>query len=1037
MKKTKIAQQIVEREYARALVKLAIGGMGGIKAPGYSAPTTSGSPSTSSGPKFSMPAMPQAVQPIKPAVPPTTAGAFAQGMGQGAKNMVGGVGNFLRGGFTAAGGLAGLAGAELAHQGASAVDYLAGTKLAPTYGTDQARKPFADAVTSGLSDATNSFGQYVGVRDAPTAVSDMRAQHRASLPQDTRTPEQRAQDVQGWANTTNRVLNFGFEGDESTQATSQSWAPYLDKLTTPRGQFDAAYGVADTATDMIPATAAMGALPVAGAAAGSKLVSAAPNVLKPVAQTAVNTAKGWSQGTGLTGNSAGALAGQITGLAAAPSVEQVAGLAPGTISNNPALFPYTAAAGATSAAAQGGIAPVNTVDALARSLTPEQRQLAEQDPEQFNTGSSFSPEQKALASDLYNGDQQQPDAVPEEVTPDATEQAAGQADQPAGATPQQPGQQQPLTEQELSTKLSDKNTPPEQKIQLAQDHVKQLMSDPAVKKGADDLIADPNSQTPEALAYKQRIDQAGQGELQSALQDYIKKNPGASQQDVGGFIGNFTKGWEAMPFEHKLLAGLGLGMGVIGMMSSMFGGGGMAGGLLGVLGLGGAAFMGANAGMFGADAQNFGQSAMSSIGSILGAPNPDDIKKEVAAIAKLPPDQQKVEMEKIRAKVGPWANWSDDAQKFMAVSENNALPNQQALEGQITAAALQGSEQANAALAAAQKQVAPWAELDPNAQKFMTDSSDKNYLYNKAEQYANDNYAKLFDERVQNPTNWEERAGNILGLTGEAANTPGTWSHYLSNLSKSKEDRINSELAAKGYKKSEVVNIMQKAAKCWSGYERVPGTKAYSEGSCRPKGSKKTKKEVIQGKNHSEKKAGGPGTSAVTLGTQELPRREITYREGSLTPDEAAQIQAHFARRTDAYAQSMAQAKSPEAVRKTLEGYGRANYGKKNKFNERIVEILKGTDVPAPVAGLPVPQQAPRQNIPRPGCPNGRCPTPSPRQAPRPRQTPPSLPKRPTMNQMPPQTTSTGTATPPISSIGANGQYQPSVFSPNGVGLPR
>jgi hypothetical protein len=52
-----------------------------------------------------------------------------------------------------------------------------------------------------------------------------------------------------------------------------------------------------------------------------------------------------------------------------------------------------------------------------------------------------------------------------------------------------------------------------------------------------------------------------------------------------------------------------------------------------------------------------------------------------------------------------------------------------------------------------------------------------------------------------------------------------------------------------------VIEVMQKAARCWAGYEPVPGAKAYSEGSCRPKGSKKTKKEVIQGKNHSEKKA--------------------------------------------------------------------------------------------------------------------------------------------------------------------------------------
>jgi hypothetical protein len=36
----------------------------------------------------------------------------------------------------------------------------------------------------------------------------------------------------------------------------------------------------------------------------------------------------------------------------------------------------------------------------------------------------------------------------------------------------------------------------------------------------------------------------------------------------------------------------------------------------------------------------------------------------------------------------------------------------------------------------------------------------------------------------------------------------------------------------------------EKAARCWSGYEPVPGAKAYSRGSCRPAGSKKTQKEM-------------------------------------------------------------------------------------------------------------------------------------------------------------------------------------------------
>ena len=60
--------------------------------------------------------------------------------------------------------------------------------------------------------------------------------------------------------------------------------------------------------------------------------------------------------------------------------------------------------------------------------------------------------------------------------------------------------------------------------------------------------------------------------------------------------------------------------------------------------------------------------------------------------------------------------------------------------------------------------------------------------------------------------------------------------------------------AARDYNK-EAAYALLKAARCWSGYEPVPGAKAYSEGSCRPKGSKKTKKEVIQGKKHTEKKS--------------------------------------------------------------------------------------------------------------------------------------------------------------------------------------
>ena len=42
-------------------------------------------------------------------------------------------------------------------------------------------------------------------------------------------------------------------------------------------------------------------------------------------------------------------------------------------------------------------------------------------------------------------------------------------------------------------------------------------------------------------------------------------------------------------------------------------------------------------------------------------------------------------------------------------------------------------------------------------------------------------------------------------------------------------------------KKNQNKNLSERLS-CWSGYERVPGTKAGEPGSCRKKGSKKRKR---------------------------------------------------------------------------------------------------------------------------------------------------------------------------------------------------
>ena len=59
-----------------------------------------------------------------------------------------------------------------------------------------------------------------------------------------------------------------------------------------------------------------------------------------------------------------------------------------------------------------------------------------------------------------------------------------------------------------------------------------------------------------------------------------------------------------------------------------------------------------------------------------------------------------------------------------------------------------------------------------------------------------------------------------------------------------RENELQMRQKAEAPQKEVVIAACQKAARCWSGYEPVPGAKKFSKGSCRPKGSKKTQKEM-------------------------------------------------------------------------------------------------------------------------------------------------------------------------------------------------
>jgi hypothetical protein len=191
-----------------------------------------------------------------------------------------------------------------------------------------------------------------------------------------------------------------------------------------------------------------------------------------------------------------------------------------------------------------------------------------------------------------------------------------------------------------------------------------------------------------------------------------------------------------------------------------------------------------------------------------------------------------------------------------------------------------------------------------------------------------------------------------------------------------------------------VIEVMQKAAKCWAGYERVPGTKAYTSGSCRPTGSKKTKKEVIQGKNHSEKKAAQPYT-----GQHSATPFDAAHAAGLLGMKPNADPQQVYNRMMHKYQSG---------------GFNPAQFSElRAKYQGLPPSFTPPSGAAVPVA--PKPAQAPVAKRPPP-CGPGGCPVPRTAQAPVartpmgvPRLVPGVPPKpvtpgsRPTMTQMPPR----------------------------------
>lgn len=396
----------------------------------------------------------------------------------------------------------------------------------------------------------------------------------------------------------------------------------------------------------------------------------------------------------------------------------------------------------------------------------------------------------------------------------------------------------------LMTKMQNATTP-QQKQALQQEvssTFKQHMAEnPIYQQGIADMQAGKND-TEGAKALQGNMDKYKNTQVYEEFEKLKQAHPEANLSDhktYASFLSQasntaMTK-FNEMPMEQKLLTGLGLGGGLIGILSSMFGEGGMTGGLLGMLGLavGGAA--GAAGGMFGDDARRMvGQGAMNVAGffgqnvptaqSVTGALNGGggsavqsvmDAKNEQGQAGGWTAGQ--AEIDKYKGQLGTLTGMG----RGMGTTMLMGLPGEGA--PQTADAAGQMYDQ----LAAKQQELA-----------------DPNYLYNQAltqatEQAKTRGGGILSDLGTFRGWIGQPDLGTSFGIPAGVTPEEMARNELTKRYGEFPVQNKTSALVQNLLHKFAMQQLVTKAARCWAGYEPVPGKAPYSDNSCRPKRKKK------------------------------------------------------------------------------------------------------------------------------------------------------------------------------------------------------
>lgn len=706
----KIATSIVKRrQLGRCFVKAAVGSYNSMPGsiPGWSEPTQAvlAPPST----------------PTAKGGEPGVVGSFFNGLGQGALNQLNAVGNFAWG--TAAGIGGGI--------GAKAV-----APFDPEYS-----KYLSQLSRAGARDAINSFGQYVGLYNAWDSNT---GQYRGAQPANSVEGAVDAIDQRYFSNPADADLRAGFTGGINT---------------------------AREASKAIPAAAAAGPVlsRVSAIPAVNNAGQAVSRVVPPLAQQAISYTTGIPVTTNLNpylfvgSQFAQSLAmpqDAIPGWTGLPGAQYYPANAidSATRQNFGSMAPemidsFIFPSGATSAnlllsGANTALAPSNE---LARSAN--QSESANQ-PAQSTPASV--PLTTSSLEDPFDDNpppaSQQPSPALPQPTPATTTAQSTSSNQPGGnsAGAQSSGngadttetttdaakqtQKPPAIQQDAVEKsLADAAAPgasPELRAK-AENDLRQFVSaqaeaNPAMAAGAKAFLAgDYNNQ--DAIAFRQHLDKVGNNVMDAKLRELYGETPNPTPEQAGGMFAQAQEFWTSLPTESKVMLGLGLPLGIVGVGSMLFGGG-MFGLLAGVLGLGAAGMIGANAGMFGDDARKLVGQAGLGVMDALGVKTPDvsqlaglneqEVQKRVQdALESGGAEAAQAELDKIREQVGVIRKYNPDV----------------AVTGMLARGAVPDSESGYSLLS--------------KGNKFLEDTSDPNFIYNRAMQQGRDQFGDIVRER--------------------------------------------------------------------------------------------------------------------------------------------------------------------------------------------------------------------------------------------------------------------------------------------------